>query len=79
MKIKTLNMGKSKSNKQIPTMHQYAVTASDIQSKGILLAYGCGYDWSKGCELAGCVPTELFIHVFQEEEVKRRPHKQTTN
>ena len=74
MKIKTLTLGKSKS-KKMTGMLPYSVTASDISTKGLLLAYGCGYDWCKGCEEFGTIPTELFIHVFTEEEAKRRAHK----
>ena len=75
MKIKTLIMAKTKTKKQMSNMTPYSVTASDISTKGLMLAYGCGYDWSRGCEDAGCIPNELFLHVFTEEEVKRRPHK----
>jgi hypothetical protein len=76
MKIKTLSLAKSKSKKPVPSTMPYSVTASDIHAKGLMLAYGVGYDWSRGCEDVNCLPTELFIHVFIEEEVKRRPHKQ---
>ena len=75
MKIKTLTIAKSKSKKAIPHNANYPVTASAIHNRGLMLAYGCGYDWSKGCEEAGSLPSELFIHIFPEEDVKKRAPK----
>ena len=68
-------MAKAISKRTIPLNASYPVTASAIHKKGLMLAYGCGYDWSKGCEEAGSLPSELFIHIFLEEDVKKRPPK----
>ena len=69
-------MAKTFSKKSSMITKPYSITASDIATQGRILAYGCGYDWCRGCEEDGCMPNELFVHPFLEDEVKgKRPYK----
>jgi hypothetical protein len=42
---------------------------------GNILAYGLGYDWSKGFEEAGNFGSELFLTYCPTEDIERRKSK----
>jgi len=46
------------------------VTKVRMSPDGMLLAYGLGYDWSKGIEGIGSVKPRLCVHIMQESELQ---------
>ncbi|CAI2374228.1 unnamed protein product [Moneuplotes crassus] len=46
------------------------ITAVKMSPNGGMLAYGFGYDWSKGCVGAGSYGVGMFIHPTMEKEIK---------